>query len=29
MATFGRGRSNGGVECKGYEKIMIFDQYLA
>ena len=20
---------NGGVECKGYEKIMIFDQYLA
>jgi len=23
------GTPNGGVECKGYEKITIFDQYLA
>ena len=32
MAIFRRGLTNGGVECRrtvGYEKIAIFDQYLA
>jgi len=29
MAIFWRGPPNRGAECKGYEKITIFDQYLA
>ena len=29
MAIFQRGTPNRGVECRGYEKIAIFDQYLA
>jgi len=29
MPIFRRGPLNGGVECKGYEKITIFDEYLA
>ena len=26
MAIFRQGPSNGGIECRGYEKIAIFDQ---
>ena len=29
IAIFRREPPNGGVECRGYEKIAIFDQYLA
>jgi len=26
MSVFRQGPSNGGIECRGYEKIAIFDQ---